>query len=104
MPARFGSKDSSAAIGSIKVVGMFLYILHGVIVEHGQRFIHTASSVNPTIVQKGARMWHIRMPKRARRVASPSLLPISPGQKAVFSLTYYDFTRRRIFYHIRTSF
>ena len=90
--ARFGLKDGSVKIGSaeigcIKVVGMFLYILHGVIVEHGQRFIHTASSVNPAIVQKGARMWHIRMPKRARRVASHSLPPISPGQKAVFSLT-----------------
>ena len=92
MLVRFGLK-----VGNVKIGSMFLYISHGAIVKHGQRFIHTASSVNPTIVQKGARMWHIRMPKRARRVVSRSLLPISPGQKAVFSLTNYDFTRWVVF-------
>ncbi|WP_294373552.1 hypothetical protein [uncultured Slackia sp.] len=101
-PARFGLKDSSSTIGSatigwIKVVGMFLYILHGVIVEHGQRFIHTASSVNPTIVQKGARMRHIRMSQQAHRAAFHSFLPIPPGQKAVFSLSNYNLARWVIF-------
>ena len=78
MLVRFGLK-----IGNVKIGSMFLYILHGAIVKHGQRFIHTASSVNPTIVQKGARMWHILMPKPTHRAAFHSLLPISPGQKAV---------------------
>ena len=65
MLVRFGLK-----VGNVKIGSMFLYILHGAIVKHGQRFIHTASSVNPTIVQKGARMWHIR---HAKVYASRSL-------------------------------
>ena len=92
MLVRFGLK-----VGNVKIGSMFLYILHGAIVKHGQRFIHTASSVNPTIVQKGARMWHILMPKPTHRAAFHSLLPISPGQKAVLSLTIYSFTRRVYF-------
>lgn len=47
MFVRFGLK-----VGNVKIGSMFLYILHRAIVRHGQRFIHTASSVNPTIVQK----------------------------------------------------
>lgn len=47
MLVRFGLK-----VGNVKIGSMFLYIFHGAIVKHGQRFIHTASSVNPTIVQK----------------------------------------------------
>lgn len=89
MLVRFGLK-----VGNVKISSMFLYILHRAIVKHGQRFIHTASSVNPTIVQKGARMWHIPMPKPTHRAAFHSLLPISPGQKAVPSLTIYSFTWR----------
>ena len=92
MLVRFGLK-----VGNVKIGSMFLYILHRAIVKHGQRFIHTASSVNPTIVQKGARMWHIPMPKPTHRAAFHSLLPISPGQKAVPSLTIYSFTRRVYF-------
>lgn len=92
MLVRFGLK-----VGNVKIDSMFLYIFHGAIVKHGQRFIHTASSVNPTIVQKGARMWHILMPKSTHRAAFHSLLPISPGQKAVPSLTIYSFTRRVYF-------
>ncbi len=92
MLVRFGLK-----VGNVKIGSMFLYIFHGAIVKHGQRFIHTASSVNPTIVQKGARMWHILMPKSTHRAAFHSLLPISPGQKAVPSLTIYSFTRRVYF-------
>ena len=92
MLVRFGLK-----IGNVKIGSMFLYILHGVIVKHGQRFIHTASSVNPTIVQKGARMWHILMPKSTHRAAFHSLLPISPVQKAVPSFTIYSFTSRVYF-------
>lgn len=92
MLVRFGLK-----VGNVKIGSMFLYILHRAIVKHGQRFIHTASSVNPTIVQKGARMWHILMPKPTHRAAFHSLLPISPGQKAVPSLTIYSFTRRVYF-------
>ena len=92
MLVRFGLK-----IGNVKIGSMFLYILHRAIVKHGQRFIHTASSVNPTIVQKGARMWHILMPKSTHHAAFHSLLPISPGQKAVPSLTIYSFTRRVYF-------
>ena len=88
MLVRFGLK-----VGNVKIGSMFLYISHGAIVKHGQRFIHTASSVNPTIVQKGVRMWHILMPKSTHRAAFHSLLPISPGQKAVPSLTIYSFTR-----------
>ncbi len=71
MLVRFGLK-----VGNVKIGSMFLYILHGAIVKHGQRFIHTASSVNPTIVQKGARMWHILMPKSTHRAAFHSLFPI----------------------------
>ena len=92
MLVRFGLK-----VGNVKIGSMFLYILHRAIVKHGQRFIHTASSVNPTIVQKGARMWHILMPKPTHRAAFHSLLPISPGQKAVLSLTIYSFTWRVYF-------
>ena len=92
MLVRFGLK-----IGNVKIGSMFLYILHRAIVKHGQRFIHTASSVNPTIVQKGARMWHILMPKPTHRAAFHSLLPISPGQKAVPLFTIYSFTRRVYF-------
>ena len=92
MLVRFGLK-----VGNVKIDSMFLYILHGAIVKHGQRFIHTASSVNPIIVQKGARMWHILMPKSTHREAFHSLLPISPGQKAVRSFTIYSFTRRVYF-------
>ena len=92
MLVRFGLK-----VGNVKIGSMFLYILHRAIVKHGQRFIHTASSVNPTIVQKGARMWHILMPKSTHRAAFHSLLPISPGQKAVPSLTIYSFTSRVYF-------
>ena len=92
MLVRFGLK-----VGNVKIGSMFLYILHGAIVKHGQRFIHTASSVNPTIVQKGARMWHILMPKPTHRAAFHSLLPISPGQKAVPLLTIYSFTSRVYF-------
>jgi len=92
MLVRFGLK-----IGNVKIGSMFLYILHRAIVKHGQRFIHTASSVNPTIVQKGARMWHILMPKSTHRAAFHSLLPISPGQKAVPLLTIYSFTSRVYF-------
>ena len=92
MLVRFGLK-----VGNVKIGSMFFYISHGAIVKHGQRFIHTASSVNPTIVQKGARMWHILMPKPTHRAAFHSLLPISPGQKAVPSLTIYSFTRRVYF-------
>ena len=92
MLVRFGLK-----VGNVKIGSMFLYILHRAIVKHGQRFIHTASSVNPTIVQKGARMWHILMPKPTHRAAFHSLLPISPGQKTVPSLTIYSFTRRVYF-------
>lgn len=99
MLVRFGLK-----IGNVKIGSMFLCILHRAIVKHGQRFIHTASSVNPTIVQKGARMWHILMPKPTHRAAFHSLLPISPGQKAVPSLTIYSFTRRVYFCHIRAPF
>ena len=89
MLVRFGLK-----VGNVKIGSMFLYILHRAIVKHGQHFIHTASSVNPTIAQKGARMWHILMPKPTHRAAFHSLLPISPGQKTVPSLTIYSFTRR----------
>ena len=92
MFVRFGLK-----IGNVKIGSMFLCILHRAIVKHGQRFIHTASSVNPTIVQKGARMWHILMPKPTHRAAFHSLLPISPVQKAVPLLTIYSFTRRVYF-------
>ena len=92
MLVRFGLK-----VGNVKIGSMFLYIFHRAIVKHGQRFIHTASSVNPTIVQKGARMWHILMPKPTHRAAFHSLLPISPGQKAVPSLAIYSFTRRVYF-------
>lgn len=92
MLVRFGLK-----VGNVKIGSMFLYILHGAIVKHGQRFIHTASSVNPAIVQKGARMWHILMLKSTHRAAFHSLLPISPGQKAVPSFTIYSFTRRVYF-------
>ena len=92
MLVRFGLK-----IGNVKIGSMFLRILHRAIVKHGQRFIHTASSVNPTIVQKGARMWHILMPKPTHRAAFHSLLPISPVQKAVPLLTIYSFTRRVYF-------
>ena len=92
MLVRFGLK-----IGNVKIGSMFLYILHRAIVKHGQRFIHTASSVNPTIVQKGARMWHILMSKPTHRAAFHSLLPISPGQKAVPLFTIYSFTRRVYF-------
>ena len=99
MLVRFGLK-----VGNVKIGSMFLYILHRAIVKHGQRFIHTASSVNPTIVQKGARMWHILMPKSTHRAAFHSLLPISPGQKAVPSLTIYSFTSRVYFCHIRAPF
>ena len=92
MLVRFGLK-----VGNVKIGSMFLYILHRAIVKHGQRFIHTASSVNPTIVQKGARMWHIPMPKPTHRATFHSLLLISPGQKAVPSLTIHSFTRRVYF-------
>lgn len=99
MLVRFGLK-----VGNVKIDSMFLYILHGAIVKHGQRFIHTASSVNPIIVQKGARMWHILMPKPTHRAAFHSLLPISPGQKAVPLLTIYSFTRRVYFLPHSTTF
>ena len=89
MLVRFGLK-----VGNVKIGSMFLYFLHRAIVKHGQHFIHTASSVNPTIAQKGVRMWHILMPKPTHRAAFHSLLPILPGQKAVPSLTIYSFTRR----------
>ena len=92
MLVRFGLK-----VGNVKIGSMFLYILHRAIVKHGQRFIHTASSVNPTIVQKGARMRHIRMSQQAHRAAFHSFLPIPPGQKAVFSLSNYNLARWVIF-------
>ena len=44
---------------------MFLYKFHAAIVRHGWRFIHTTSSVNQAIVQKGTRMWHFRAHARA---------------------------------------
>ncbi len=99
MLVRFGLK-----VGNVKIGSMFLYILHRAIVKHGQRFIHTASSVNPTIVQKGARMWHILMPKPTHRAVFIHCFPYHQVRKLFPHSRFIASLGGCTFCHIRAPF